>query len=143
MDLLARFQEYADTFEGVVENDDWSVLEPYFTEDAVYETHGEPPFAGRSEGRDQVFAAIRTSLDSTDRRFDTRELEILEGPKLVDGAVWFRWRVRYGRAGKAYNVSGNRGVVLAFDHGRTLLLGSQRADELAAAIHPRLSRAIG
>ena len=34
----------------------------------------------------------------------------------------------------AYNVSGNRGVQPVFSNGKRLLIGSQRPDELAAAI---------
>lgn len=48
------------------------------------------------------------------------------------------WGIRYGFKGKAYNVSGNRGVQLVFKNGRRLLIGSQRADELAALIQARL-----
>ena len=99
MNALARFQEYADAFEEVFESDDWSHLEPYFTEDAVYEIHAAPPFGARSEGRDKVFAALKASLDANDRRFDSRVLEVLEGPEIREGAVWFRWRVSYERAG--------------------------------------------
>ncbi|HEY3414045.1 MAG TPA: hypothetical protein VGM51_13470 [Armatimonadota bacterium] len=44
------------------------------------------------------------------------------------------WGVRFGRNGKAYNVSGNRGVQLELVSGERLLLGSQHADEMAAAI---------
>lgn len=44
------------------------------------------------------------------------------------------WGIRYGRAGKAYNVSGNRGVWLRFRNGSRLLIGSQRAEELEQAI---------
>ncbi len=44
------------------------------------------------------------------------------------------WGIRRGRAGWAYNVSGNRGVRLAFEDGKSLLIGSARADELASAI---------
>lgn len=44
------------------------------------------------------------------------------------------WGIRFGRNGKALNVSGNRGVQLELRSGEKLLLGSQRADELAAAI---------
>ena len=36
--------------------------------------------------------------------------------------------------GKAYNVSGNKGVLLTFGTGKTLMIGSQRPEELAAAI---------
>ncbi len=44
------------------------------------------------------------------------------------------WGIRYGRNGRAYNVYGNRGVLITYTNGRTLLIGSQRAEELAAAI---------
>ncbi len=42
--------------------------------------------------------------------------------------------VRLARHGRAYNVSGNRGVRITFCSGRHLLIGSQRPDELATAI---------
>jgi len=95
MDYLARFGQYAAAFEEDVEDDDWKRLEPFFTEDAVYETIGEP-FAGRHEGRSAAFGALKASLDSLDRRFTKRTLEILKGPELSDGGVWLRWRVTYG-----------------------------------------------
>jgi len=45
------------------------------------------------------------------------------------------WGIRCSlRNGKAYNVSGNRGVQLVLSSGKKLLIGSQKADELAAAI---------
>jgi hypothetical protein len=44
------------------------------------------------------------------------------------------WGIRYGFAGKAYNVSGNRGVQLEFLNGKRLLIGSQRAEEFLQAI---------
>lgn len=45
------------------------------------------------------------------------------------------WGVRYSlRKGTAYNVSGNRGVQLVLTNGKRVLIGSQRPEELAAAI---------
>jgi hypothetical protein len=45
------------------------------------------------------------------------------------------WGIRYSlRNGKAYNVSGNQGVQLVFSSGKKLLIGSQKPDELEAAI---------
>jgi hypothetical protein len=44
------------------------------------------------------------------------------------------WGVKYGWAGKAYNISGNRGVQLKLSNGKGLLIGSQRPEELAQAI---------
>jgi hypothetical protein len=50
------------------------------------------------------------------------------------------WGIRYGRAGKAYNVSGDRGVKLIPLSGRSLMIGSQRPEELAGALQQFLQR---
>jgi hypothetical protein len=42
--------------------------------------------------------------------------------------------IRYGKNGKAYNVSGSRGVQLEFQDGKHLLIGSQRPEEFASAL---------
>ena len=44
------------------------------------------------------------------------------------------WGIRHGSKGKAYNVSGNRGVQLEMKSGDNLLFGSQRPEEFAEAI---------
>jgi hypothetical protein len=44
------------------------------------------------------------------------------------------WGVRYGFGGMAYNMSGNRGVQLELAGGKRVLIGSQRPEELAAAL---------
>ncbi|MBN2082668.1 hypothetical protein JW859_10755 [bacterium] len=48
------------------------------------------------------------------------------------------WGIRYGAGGKAYNTSGNMGVRLELASGKHLLIGSQHAPELAAAINQLL-----
>ncbi len=48
------------------------------------------------------------------------------------------WGVRGIFPVKAFNVSGNRGVLLTLRNGRTLMVGSQRAKQLAAAVQDRL-----
>ncbi len=50
------------------------------------------------------------------------------------------WGIRYGRKGKAYNVSGDRGVEVELADGKSILFGSQRADEFAAALKDGQSR---
>ena len=40
--------------------------------------------------------------------------------------------------GKAYNVSGNRGLQLELSSGKKILIGSQRADELARILQERM-----
>ena len=47
------------------------------------------------------------------------------------------WGIRYGRSGRAYNVSGNQGVQLELSDGKPLLIGSQQADRLARAINEK------
>ncbi|MDE4908082.1 DUF6141 family protein [Methanogenium marinum] len=46
------------------------------------------------------------------------------------------WGIRRGKMGPAYTVSGNQGVRISLVDGTSLLIGSQRADELAVAIFP-------
>jgi len=52
------------------------------------------------------------------------------------------WGIRCSFTGKgrAYNVSGNKGVQLLFTNGKKLLIGSQKPDELAAAIDKMLKQ---
>ncbi len=47
------------------------------------------------------------------------------------------WGVRRGAGGMAYNVSGNRGVELRLEDGKSLLIGSQRPEEFALALQTR------
>lgn len=44
------------------------------------------------------------------------------------------WGIRWGFKGKAYNISGNRGVQLVLIKNKKLLIGSQKPDALAQAI---------
>ena len=99
MDLVTRFQEYAAAFEDFVKSDDAAVLEPFFSESAVYEIAGGEPLAGRYEGRAAILAHLKSSLDAFDRRFDSRSLVLLDGPALRDGTVWMRWRASYKTPG--------------------------------------------
>ena len=45
------------------------------------------------------------------------------------------WGIRCGWKGKAYNFKGNRGVQLVLTNGKLLLIGSQKADDLANALN--------
>lgn len=49
------------------------------------------------------------------------------------------WGIRYGAGGKSYNVYGREGVLLKLKTGRSLLIGSQRPQELAAAVTAMMS----
>ncbi len=78
---ISRFAAYAAVFEKAYESDDWSLLEPFFTEDAVYEIGLPILGAERCEGRAEILAWFPDVLDRFDRRFGSRKLELLEAPK--------------------------------------------------------------
>ena len=44
------------------------------------------------------------------------------------------WGIRYGRNGRAYNVTGNLGVRIDYDNGQHLLIGTRHPDTLKEAI---------
>ena len=44
------------------------------------------------------------------------------------------WGIRIGRNGRAYNVSGNMGVMINLKDGKTFLIGSQKSEILAQII---------
>jgi hypothetical protein len=93
---LERFRGFADAFETAYATDDWTVLEPFLTEDVASELNG-----ARVEGRGAVVASFRASCNAFDRRFDRRAMRIIEGPELQDGVVRIKTVNRYERAGLA------------------------------------------
>jgi hypothetical protein len=78
MSLVARFEAYAADFEVTYADDDWSRLEPYFTEDAVYST---PANGVRISGRTSVLAVLKAAVSGFDRRCDSRRLWTTVGPR--------------------------------------------------------------
>lgn len=99
MSKMARFAAYAAAFEKAFASDDWSLVEPFFTEDAVYEVALDPPMGGRFEGRAAILAYFKDILDRVDRRFDSREVALLEGPREDGGSVWVRGSATYRAEG--------------------------------------------
>ena len=49
------------------------------------------------------------------------------------------WGIRYGGNGKAYSVSGNKGIMLSLNDGKSVLIGSKNQEVFWAAINERLS----
>ena len=68
---------------------------------------------------------------------DMIEYEVREYSAIRD---YGGWGIRYGRKGRAYNVSGNRGVWVRLTSGGSVMLGSQRPEGFAAAIEQARSR---
>jgi hypothetical protein len=96
---IERFKEYAVAFERAYETDDWSVLEPLFTDDATYEIPGGPPFGKKFEGRDSILAGFRVDVNSFDRKFDVRIAEFVKPIYEEGGVVHGSWRATYRKAG--------------------------------------------
>ena len=96
---ISRFVAYAAAFEKAYETDDWSEVGSFFAADAVYEVPLEPPLGGRFEGRDAILAYFKRVLDGFDRRFESREIELLEGPVERGDRVWLRGTARYRASG--------------------------------------------
>jgi hypothetical protein len=93
MSILERCQAYAAAFEESYTDDDWSRIEPFFTEDAVYE--GDPD----ARGRDAVLAKLKNGVDAFDRKMDSREPEF-QPPTLDGDTLTMKWTVTYRKAGK-------------------------------------------
>ena len=91
MSITSRYQAYADAFEDSYEDDDWTRIEPYFTENAVYE--GEPEASGNAA----VLAKLKTAVDSFDRLMDSRTLG-LEALAVEGDTVRVEWNVTYTKS---------------------------------------------
>jgi hypothetical protein len=96
-----------------------------------------------------LFALARLTVEVFVDRIDIRYRPFIRRTISLDSvvaadAVTYRPLREYGGWGLkgwsrrkiAYNVRGDRGVLLTLMDGRTVLLGSQRADDLAASIRP-------
>lgn len=93
------FIQYAQTFEQVVASDQWSLLDPMFSDDAVHTVDAGGPFATDDRGRAAVIAGLRRTVEAIDLRFDVRIPEIVDGPRCGGDRVWMRFRLRLRRAG--------------------------------------------
>jgi ketosteroid isomerase-like protein len=92
MTILDRYQAYADAFEESYVDDDWSRIEQYFTEDAVYE--GDPEASGRAA----VLAKLKGGVDAFDRKMDTRTPDF-QTPSVEGNTLEMNWTVTYQKAG--------------------------------------------
>ena len=88
MSIAERFQAYAEAFEQSYVDDDWSRLEQYFTDDAVYE---------EAEGRSAVLEKLKGSVNSLDRRMDSRTPDF-QTPTVDGDTLAFNWTVTYTKA---------------------------------------------
>jgi ketosteroid isomerase-like protein len=99
MSAIAHFARYAAAFEKAYASDDWTLVAPFFTDDAVYEAQLPPPIGGRFAGRDAILAYFRFVLDGFDRRFATRTVSLVDGPRADGDSVWIRGCATYTAPG--------------------------------------------
>lgn len=94
MSLRDEYNAYYEAFEVAFDNDDWSPIEKFFAEDAVYEA----PRGGKVEGRKAVMAQFKESLDAFDRTFPVKrvievheeKVEVSEDYIRVPGTIHYR-----------------------------------------------------
>ena len=96
MSYTDRFLEYAAAFEETFADDNWERLEQFFTEDAVY----LPGDGTEAVGRDNVLAALRRSVDSLDRRFDSRSMGDIPPPSESGNVVTLIWSLILSKEGQ-------------------------------------------
>lgn len=99
MTLTEKLFAYAADFEKTFVDDDWSRLEPHFSEDVVYEVLNAASFSTRLAGRAAVFAGLRKSISGFDRRCDGRRLAVRRGPEERGNEVELDWEVTYSKQG--------------------------------------------
>ena len=68
------------------------------------------------------------------RHFSWDQLSKCYVRKYSPMAEYGGWGLRFGFGGKAYNISGNQGLQLEFKNKKTLLIGTQRPEELNEAL---------
>lgn len=97
INLIDRFNSFAEDFEACVTGDDWQKLGEYFTEDATYwNVNGPDPVV---KGRMAIVEYLKADVSNNDRRFDSRNLQALSEPKVVGNTLSRLWRCTYTLAG--------------------------------------------
>jgi hypothetical protein len=70
-------------------------------------------------------------------KFHTIKMDEIESFKAMEYSSlkeYGGWGIKYGFKGKAYNVSGNKGVKVFLKNGNNIMFGSQKHKELAKAL---------
>lgn len=127
MNTVQRFLEYAEAFEETYADDDWSRLEPFFTDDASYQFGDE-----RAAGRPAMLEMLRSSVNGLDRQMDSRSADFA-APTVDGDTVHMDWKVTYTKAGcPDLVISGHE--TAAFEGDRIAALRDVMTPEAEAAI---------
>ena len=98
-DELSDFLRYATAFEDAFAADDWRIVDQHFDDEIAWSCAGLAGANYMAQGRAQVSAAIKQSVDTFDRRFDLREPQAVGVPAVIPGGIHLDWRVVYSREG--------------------------------------------
>ena len=95
MSNLPTFGAYAAAFEESLQDDDWSRLEQYFSEEASY----RPGDGTEAIGRDAVLRALQDSVNRLERKSDSRDL--VGEPELSESGdkITLKFAVKYSKKG--------------------------------------------
>jgi hypothetical protein len=97
---IESFMKYATAFEEGFAADDWRLVDVTFDDDVAWAVGGLPaPELLLAQGRQNVAAAIKRSVDTFDRRFDRREPAPTKPPVAIPGGIHLEWTVTYRREG--------------------------------------------
>ena len=107
-DPIALFGAYAAAFEKAYAADDWTILEPFFSDDVTSIVEGVPPqLAGPFNGRAAVIASLRDSVRTFDYRFDTRAPQLVGQIERVPSGVYIEYVVRYEIGDLSFDLRGD------------------------------------
>lgn len=140
MNTLETFLAYADDFEKTLRDDDWSRVERWFSDDAVYRVESELMGCELS-GPAAIAAGMKKSLDGFDRRFDGRKIDIDEGPHVEGDELRVVWRVTYHLGDHPPYVLKGRSLARVEDGRVALLVDSYDDEELGAELQAWISKA--
>jgi len=98
MEILNQFMAYAEAFEKTYADDDWSRLQPYFAEDAVYEVQSEV-FGCSLRGPEAILAGLKKSVNGFDRKFAQRTIDVTAPPRVDGDELSLDWTVTYQQEG--------------------------------------------
>jgi hypothetical protein len=98
MDIREKFLMYAGDFEKTLADDDWSRLQQYFCDDALYEVRAQS-FGCKLEGPKAIFKGIKKSLDGFDRKFAGRDINLTSVPQVEGDEMRTTWEVTYHQSG--------------------------------------------
>lgn len=88
------FSAYVDAFEETYRDDDWSRLAVYFTQNSLYVTGDGQEILGR----DNIISYLKESVESSDRRFDSRS-PIFNDLSVSDNKVSVSWNLTFKKDG--------------------------------------------